>query len=138
MSTSRIDLGFPLAIIELLARITSIASITLLVMLFQAEAFHPTGVALKEWIGLFFFPMGVMVGMVVAWWKEGLGALIALGSLAVFYLVYGFLMSNHIGGWAFVAFSSPALLFLAHSLLSAGGRKTGTAEYLVSEFHGRT
>jgi len=125
MSTSRIDLGFPLGIIELLARITSIASITLLVMLFQAEAFHPSDVALKEWIGLFFFPLGVIAGMVIAWWKEGLGAGIALGSLVVFYVVYGFLMSNHIGGWAFVTFSSPALLFLAHWLLSGG-------------FHGRT
>jgi hypothetical protein len=120
MSTSRTDLGFPLAIIELFARVTSIASITLLVMLFQGEAFHPSNVALKEWIGLFFFPTGVIVGMVIAWWKEGLGALIALGSLGVFYLVYGFVMSNHIGGWAFVAFSSPALLFLAHWLLRHG------------------
>ena len=138
MSTTRIDLGLPLTIIELLARISSIASITYLILLFLGEALHPSEISLREWAGLLFFPIGVMVGLMVAWWKEGLGALIALGSLAVFYLVYGFLMSNHIGGWAFVAFSSPALLFLAHSLLSAGGRKTGTAEYLVSEFHGRT
>jgi hypothetical protein len=117
MSSSRIDLGLPLALIEFLARLTSIASITLLVMLFQAEAFNPSSIALQEWIGLVFFPTGVIVGMIVAWWKEGVGALIALGSLAAFYLVYGCLMRNHIGGWAFVAFSSPALLYLAHWLL---------------------
>ena len=123
MSTGRIDLGLPLAVIELLARVTSIASITLLVMLFQAEAFHPSDIAPEEWIGLVFFPTGVIVGMIVAWWKEGVGALIALGSLVTFYLVYGYLMSNHIGGWAFVAFASPALLFLAHWLLRNANRK---------------
>jgi hypothetical protein len=123
MSTSRIDLGLPLAVIELLARVTSIASITLLVMLFQAETFHPSDVAPQEWIGLVFFPTGVVVGMIVAWWKEALGSLTALGSLVAFDLVYGFLMSNHIGGWAFVAFASPALLFLAHWLLLNAGRK---------------
>jgi len=123
MSTSRIDLGLPLAIIEVLARVTSIASITLLVMLFQAEAFNPSEIAMKEWIGLLFFPTGVIVGMVVAWWKEGLGGLITVLSLVAFYLVYGYLMRNHIGGWAFVAFTSPALLFLAHWVLRNAGSK---------------
>lgn len=122
MSTSRIDLGFPLAVIELLARVTSIASITIIAMLFQAEALNPTDITLREWVGLLFFPTGVVVGMVVAWWKEGLGALISIVSLGAFYAIYGFLMSNHIGGWAFFAFASPALLFLAHWLLRNGQR----------------
>jgi hypothetical protein len=106
-------------------------------MLFQGEAFHPSEVASQELVGLLFFPTGVIVGMVVAWWKEGMGALIALGSLVAFYLVYGYLMNNHIGGWAFVAFASPALLFLAHRLLWNSGQKPGTADYLNLSFHGR-
>lgn len=113
----RIDLGFPLALIEMLARVGSIASITLLLMLFAGEGLHPSQVATREWVGLFFFPFGVIVGMVIAWWKEGLGAAITLGSLLGFYFVYGYLMRYHIGGWVFVVFASPGFLFLLHWLL---------------------
>ena len=123
MSTSRIDLGVPLAIIELLARVGSIASITLLVMLFMGEAFHPSEISSREWAGLVFFPIGVIVGMIIAWWKEGLGSALTLGSLLAFYLVYGYLLRNHIGGWAFIVFASPGFLFLLHWLLRDTGEK---------------
>ena len=117
MFSNRIDLGFPLAVIELLARVTSIASITLLIMLFAGEGFHPSHVAPKEWIGLLFFPIGVIIGMIVAWWKEGVGSVLTVASLIGFYIVYGYLLRNHIGGWAFVVFASPGFLFLLHWLL---------------------
>jgi hypothetical protein len=123
MSTTRIDLGLPLTIIELLARISSIASITFLILLFLGEALHPSEISPREWAGLLFFPIGVMVGLMVAWWKEGLGSAVTLGSLLAFYLVYGYLLRNHIGGWAFIAFASPGLLFLVHWLLQNTGRK---------------
>ena len=116
MSTNRIDLGLPLAVIELLARVGSIASITLLVLLFMGEAFHPSEISSDEWAGLLFFPIGVTIGMIVAWWKEGLGSAVTLLSLLAFYLVYGFVLRNHIGGWAFIAFASPGFLFLLHWL----------------------
>jgi hypothetical protein len=125
MFRNRIDLSFPLALIEMLARVGSIASITLLVMLFANEWLHPSHIAPREWIALFFFPLGVMVGMAIAWWKEALGAGITLGSLMAFYVVYGYLMRYHIGGWAFVVFASPAFLFLLHWLLYPG--ENGTA-----------
>lgn len=121
MSTSRIDLGLPLAAIELLARVGSIASITLLILLFMGEAFHPSEISPHEWAGLLFFPTGVMIGMIVAWWKEGLGSAVTLLSLLAFYLVYGYLLRNHIGGWAFIAFASPGFLFLLHWLLRDAG-----------------
>lgn len=117
MFSKRIDLGVPLAILELSARVGSIASITLLLMLFVGEGFDPSHVTAKQWVGLVFFPLGVMVGMVIAWWKEGLGAAITLGSLVALYVVYGYLMRYHIAGWAFLVFASPAFLFLIHWLL---------------------
>jgi len=116
MSTSRIDLGLPLAVIELLARAGSIASMTLLILLFMGEAFRPAEISRNEWAGLLFFPIGVMVGMIVAWWKEGLGAAVTVLSLLAFYMVYGYLLKNHIGGWAFIVFASPGFLFLLHWL----------------------
>jgi hypothetical protein len=116
MFSNRIDSGFPLALIEMLARVGSIASITLLVMLFAGEGLHPSEVAPRQWVGLFFFPLGVIIGMVIAWWKEGVGAAITLGSLLGFYLVYGYFMRYHIAGWAFLVFASPGFLFLLHWL----------------------
>ena len=116
MSTNRIGLGWPLTVIGLLARVGSIASISLLVLLFMGEAFHPSEISPNEWAGLLFFPIGVTIGMIVAWWKEGLGSAVTLLSLLAFYLVYGYLLRNHVGGWAFIAFASPGFLFLLHWL----------------------
>jgi hypothetical protein len=123
MSTMKLDLGLPLAVVELLARVGSIASITLLILLFQAEAFHPSEIAPKEYIGLLFFPLGVVIGMVLAWWKEGVGSAITLGSLVGFYVVYGFVLGSHIGGLAFLLFASPGFLFLFHWLFRNADRK---------------
>jgi hypothetical protein len=71
----------------------------------------------KGLIQLTFFPFGVILGMIVAWWKEGVGAAITLGSLLGLYLVYGYFMRYHIAGWAFLIFASPGFLFLVHWLL---------------------
>lgn len=121
--SNRIDLGFPLAVIEVLARVGSIASITLIVLIFWGEAVHPSQISRTEWIGLLFFPIGVTIGMVVAWWKEGFGSTITVGSLVAFYVIYGYIFKNHIGGWAFLAFASPGFLFLLHWLLLNGSKK---------------
>jgi hypothetical protein len=117
MSTSKIDLILPLAVVEMLARVGSIASITLLVMLFRNDILHPSDISLTEWIGLIFFPFGVATGMVIAWWKEGVGSTITVASLLGLYLVYGYLFRNHLGGWVFIVFASPGFLFLLHWLL---------------------
>ena len=119
-------LGLPLAVIELLARVGSIASVTLLILIFASEGFHPSEISNTEWAGLIFFPIGVVIGMAIAWWKEGVGSVVTLGSLLGFYLVYGYLLRNHIGGWAFIAFASPGLLFLLHWLFRSVGEKPAT------------
>jgi hypothetical protein len=118
MYNHRSDLRVPLAIIELLARAGSIASITLLILIFWGEAFRPSEISATEWVGLVFFPLGVVIGLVIAWWKEGVGSAVTVGSLVSFYIVYGYLLRNHIGGLWFIAFASPGFLFLAHWLLS--------------------
>ena len=86
MFANRIDLGLPLVVIEMLARVGSIASITLLILFLVDSGFHPSEISAGEWAALLFFPIGVMAGMVIAWWKEGLGSAITLGSLLGFYL----------------------------------------------------
>lgn len=123
MLNNRIDWGFPLAVVELLARVGSIASVTLFILLFMGEAFRPSEISPNEWAGLVFFPIGVVIGMAIAWWKEGIGSVVTVASLVGFYLVYGYLFSNTIGGWAFIAFASPGFLFLLHWLLSNRERR---------------
>jgi len=66
-----------------------------------------------EWIQLLFFPFGVLVGLVLAWLREGLGAAVALGSLAAFYLSHTCLSGRVPGGPWFLIFTSPALVFFA-------------------------
>jgi len=123
MFDSRSDLGLPLALIELLARIGSVASITLLVLLFMGDANRPSEISSNEWAGLVFFPIGVVIGMVIAWWKEGVGSVITVASLVGFYVVYGYLLRNHIGGWAFITFASPGFLFLLHWALRSADKR---------------
>lgn len=117
MLSNRIDLSFPLALIQMLARFTSIASIALLLMLFGDEGLHPSQISANEWAGLLFFPIGVVAGLAIAWWREGVGAIVTVGSLLGFYFVWGYLLRNHIGGSAFIVFASPGFLFLLHWLL---------------------
>ena len=127
MSTRKINLGLPMALIEFLARVGSVASITFVVLVFWGEAFNPSEISRTEWIGLAFFPIGVTIGMIVAWWKEGLGSALTIGSLVAFYVVYGYLFKNHIGGWAFITVASPGFLFLLHWLLRNSGEKHALA-----------
>jgi hypothetical protein len=119
----KLELNRGLVGLEWVARTASIVSVGLMVALFIGEGFHPSKVAAREWVGLLFFPVGVTAGMIVAWWKEGMGAAVTVGSLIAFYLVYGYLFASHVGGWAFVTFAGPGFLFLLHWLLVKTGKK---------------
>ena len=123
MTTDRIQFNWSLIGLEWIARGASVTSITVLIMIFLGEEFHPSQISLQEWAGLIFFPIGVVAGMIIAWRKEAIGGLMTVASLVSFYLVYGYLMRNHIGGWYFLAFAAPGFLFLFHWLLD---RTVGT------------
>jgi len=101
-----------------LARLMSLFSVGIVALFFLAEPFKPSTVRPREWVGLAFFPAGVVIGLLVACWKEGLGAAISLCSLAAFYLVFSWLMGSNIHGPWFVIFGSPAFFFLTAWLLS--------------------
>jgi hypothetical protein len=101
-----------------LARLTSLVSLGIVAMFLLAEPFNPGNVRGREWVGFICFPIGVMLGLIIGWWKEGWGAAISLISLAGFYLVYGWLMGSNIHGPWFFIFASPAFFFLAAWLIS--------------------
>ena len=103
-----------------IGRGTSVLSLGFLLMFLGPEDTPTAGVTPGQVVGFLFFPFGVAVGLVLAWWREGLGGAIAGASLAGFYLVYGLLLSDRIpqGPW-FAVFTAPALLFLGAWFLSS-------------------
>ena len=93
------------------ARILSIISLGIILLFFIGEGFDPTVIKLKEWIGFIFFPFGISIGMILGWWKEGVGGVITVGSLLLFYLAHVLLNGRFPSGWAFFVFSIPGILF---------------------------
>jgi hypothetical protein len=69
-----------------LPRVTSLVSVGILLLFIIGEGSGPNPITAREWVGLFFFPFGVVVGMLVAWRREVLGSLVSIGSLACFTL----------------------------------------------------
>jgi hypothetical protein len=72
---------------------------------------------IAQWIGLAFFPIGIIVGMLVAFWKELPGGGITVGSLIGFY-AWHFVASGKLaaGPW-FALVAAPGFLFLLAGLL---------------------
>ncbi|MEW6131220.1 MAG: hypothetical protein AB1757_29595 [Acidobacteriota bacterium] len=95
------------------ARIWSVMSVVLLFLFFIGEGIQPAKITPKEWVGLLFFPVGVVIGLMIAWRREGLGGLITVSSLAAFYFIYEWLLSGSFPkGWAFLMFAAPGFIYL--------------------------
>lgn len=101
------------------ARVTSALCIGMLgLFAFGGRETSPLSAAPQEMLLLVFFPLGVVAGMVLAWWKEIPGAIVSLASLAAFYAVCAVVSHKLPGGPYFAIFTAPAMLFLASGLLS--------------------
>jgi hypothetical protein len=98
-------------IIRWIARVLSLGAIVLM-LLFLAGEGGLSEITFAERILLFFFPTGVMVGLMVAWWRERLGVGVALGSLVAFYVIHLAMGEGFPSGPFFLLFASPAFLFL--------------------------
>jgi len=68
--------------------------------------------ALRDLVGLLLFPVLTGVGLVVAWWREGLGGAITVGSLIAFYIWLGVMDGRLPRGPWFALVAAPGLLFL--------------------------
>jgi hypothetical protein len=96
------------------ARVLSVFSVGIILLFIIGEGFSPLKIKPTEWLGFIFFPLGISLGMIVAWWKEGLGGSITVGSLCIFYLMNFILSGSLPKGWAFLVFAFPGLLFLIY------------------------
>ena len=104
------------------ARTGSVLSLLFLLLIVSGELFgggqaaRPTS---REWLGLAFFPIGVGLGLALAWFRERLGGAVAIASLIAFY-VWNLIESGGRlpGGPFFILVAAPAFLFLAAALCS--------------------
>ena len=101
-------------------RVLSVLAIAFILLIFLGEAVLGQSIPFtwQELIMLLFFPIGLMVGLVVAWWREALGAGITLGSLAAFYLVEWLATGDLARGPFFALLASPAIFYALAYLCS--------------------
>ena len=94
------------------ARVLSILAVGIVLMFAFGEGLNLSHFTAQELVLFVFFPLGVCLGMVVAWRWEGLGGGITMASLAAFYLVNRLSSSSFPRGFAFGALAAPGFLFL--------------------------
>ncbi len=92
------------------ARAWATASIGIILLLSVGEGQLPSKPT--EWIGFLLYPAGIVAGMVLAWWREGLGGTITVGSLVAFYVLHTATAGTLPKGWAWLILAAPGLLFL--------------------------
>jgi hypothetical protein len=105
------------SVVRWIARIWSGLSLLFILAFAIGEAGSGPGPSLQMWVGLALFPIGVCLGLALAWYREKLGGLISLTCLLAFY-VWNLLRSGHIprGPW-FSLIAAPGLLFLIAGMM---------------------
>jgi hypothetical protein len=104
------------------ARVLSFLSLAVLLLFMVGEGFNPFHLKGRELALAVFFPLGVMLGLGLAWRWQAFGGALTVGCLAAFYLVHRLGAGRWPGGWAFGVLALPGVLFLLAALV--GGRKT--------------
>ena len=107
--------------IKWIARIWSILSLAFLLLFFGASIIGSIGketFVFKDVFQFVFFPIGLTIGLIIAWKREGLGGIIAIGSIIGFHLQ---MLVKH-GKLDFVLFidllAAPGILFILYWILS--------------------
>ncbi len=107
--------------IKWIARIWSILSLAFLLLFFGASIIGSIGkdtFVFKDVFQFVFFPIGLTIGLIIAWKWEGPGGIIAIGSIIGFHLQ---MLVIH-GKPDFVLFidllAAPGILFILYWILS--------------------
>jgi membrane protease YdiL (CAAX protease family) len=105
-------------LIRWIARISSIVIVAFLLLMLVGEALSPTqqssSTTSRETFGLLFFPIGLCLGLILAWKWEKAGGIIAIASMVAFHLTI-----KDAPLWM-LGFAVPGLLFIACWISSRG------------------
>ncbi len=107
-------------VLRWIARIWSLLSIGFVILFAVAAGLDGefNGLTAGEYVGLAMFPIGVGVGLIVAWFREGLGGMIALGCFVIFYLSNLVSYGGLPGGPFFFLVAAPGIPFVLSWLLT--------------------
>ena len=108
-------------IIRWIARIWSILSLAFLLLFFGASIFSSIGTAtfvFKDVLQFVFFPIGLAIGLILAWKWEGLGGIIAIASIIAFHLQMLVVHGKPDFGLFFELLTAPGILFILYWILS--------------------
>lgn len=103
-----------------IARVWSMISILFVLAFAVGEIMEGRGPrpTAQEWVGLALWPVGVGVGLVVAWYRETMGGILALGCFLAFYVWNLFRSGRLPPGPFFFLVAAPSVLFLVVGLVS--------------------
>lgn len=113
-----------LRILRWSARVLSVLAVGIVLLFAIGEGLNLAHFNARELVLFVFFPLGVCLGMVVAWRWEGLGGGITAASLAAFYLLHRLSSSGFPRGFAFVVLAAPGFMFLLCWLWTRSTSKT--------------
>lgn len=96
-----------------IARITSVLFIFGLIVIFFGDQYENSEIRSHEWLGVLYFPVGFVAGLIIGWKNDLIGGLISVLCLWIFYFVYSLKYTGQIPPIiSFLIFSVPAILFL--------------------------
>ena len=129
MDDRSIKPGRATLIIRWIARGWSILSMGFVALILVGEVVFPHAPlpTPRDLIGLFLFPFGVCVGMILAWRWEGLGGSITVGSLIAFYAALRIMNGRFPRGPYFALVSAPGALFLISWAITRAQKKSSGA-----------
>jgi ABC-type amino acid transport system permease subunit len=96
------------------ARVWSLLAILLVCFFAIGESVGSSGPPStpQEWLGLALWPIGSDIGLILAWFRERTGGIVAIAFFAAFYL-WNLIRSGHLpSGPSFLLMTAPAFLFL--------------------------
>jgi hypothetical protein len=98
--------------------IVALVALFAVMQLVSPDAPPPTP---TEWVGVVFFPIGLCVGLVLAWRWEAFGGAVAIGSFVAFEAWMSTSGAGMPSGTYFIPAAAPGALFLLSWFLSRGG-----------------
>jgi len=104
-----------LVAIRWFARISAAAGVAILLLFLFGEPFRLPDITWMQFVALIFFPFGLIAGLILGWFRELAGGLVAVGSVACFYLLVAVVHGDW-PGWWFLVFASPGILFIFSGL----------------------